>query len=258
MRLRAAAPLVAAALSAAGCASPPPRAVRLEVPPAVQRAPGWCAPASLSRALAVCGIEAGQAELAGRGGCTPDGGADVAAFCRSLRVYLALRGLSLVPLVETDARDALAIARRHDSEAARLGAAPLSRAGAASGGELALDALFAGADPEAMRRATASRLPRFRKAVARALSSGRPALWGVVLGIVPESGPAGAAARGGHVRLVTGFDPASGRVFYSDPWGPDCAEKEMAEADACAVTMSLWALEDGPGTAVLGPDRKGK
>ena len=258
MTLRAALSVLPAALAAAGCASAAPRAVRLQVPPVVQRAPGCCAPASLSRALAVCGVEATQADLARRGGCTPDGGADVAAFCRSLRVYLALRGLSLVPLVETDAALALSVARRHDSEAARLGAAPLARDGASSGGELALDALFAGADPEAMRRATAPRLPRFRRAVSRALSGGRPALWGVVLGIVPESGPAGATARGGHVRLVTGFDPASGRIFYSDPWGPDCAEKEMAEADACAVTMSLWALEDGPGTAVLAPDRKGK
>lgn len=248
----AAAAAFAAAFAVPGCVAPGPRSVRFDVPPDVQRAPGWCAPASLSRALAFSGIGVDQAELARRGGCTPDGGADVATFCRSLEVYLALRGLRLSPLFETDASAALALARRYDAEAAPAGDPPLASGAAASSGELALEELFSGAAAEPMRRASASRLPRFRRAVARALSCGRPALWGVVLGIVPESGPPGAAARGGHVRLVVGYDAGSRRVLYSDPWAPDCAVKEMDEADACAITMSLWALEDRPGPVVIG------
>lgn len=243
--------LVAAALAAAGCAAHRPAPVFVEAPPAVQRAPGWCAPASLSRALACAGVSVDQAELARRGGCTPDGGVDVATFCRALRTTLALRGLALSPLVETDPAAAFAVARRYDSEAHRLGLPPLSREGASAGGTLSLDAFFADARAEPMRLARAGELPRFRRAVRRALSRGRPALWGVVLGIVPEPGPAGAVVRGGHVRLLVGFDPDRGVVSYSDPWEPDCAAKEMPEADACAVTMSLWALEDRPGAVVV-------
>lgn len=249
MKARLAALLSAALV--AGCAAHRPAPVLVAAPPALQRAPGWCAPASLSRALACAGFSIDQAELARRGGCTPDGGVDVATFCRALRTTLALRGLALSPLLDTDPAAAFAIARRYDREAARLGFPPLSREGAAVGGTLSLDALFADARPEPMRLARAGELSRFRRAAARALSGGRPALWGVVLGIVPEPGPVGAVVRGGHVRLLVGFDPDRGVVSYSDPWAPDCAVKEMAEEDACAVTMSLWALEDRPGAVAL-------
>ena len=242
---------LASVVLVAGCAARRAAPVLVSAPPVVQRAPGWCAPASLSRALACAGVSIDQAELARRGGCTPDGGAAAAAFCRALRTTLALRGLALSPLVETDPSAALAIARRYDAEAEKLGLPPLSREGASAGGALSLDALFADARPEPMRRARAGELLRFRRAVARGLSRGRPALWGVVLGIVPEPGPIGAAARGGHVRLLVGFDPERGLVSYSDPWAPDCAVKEMPEEDACAVTMALWALEDRPGAVAI-------
>lgn len=249
MRARLAA--FAFVLLAAGCATRKTAPVLVSAPPLVQRAPGWCAPASLSRALACAGVSIDQAELARRGGCTPDGGADAAAFCRALRTTLALRGLALSPLVETTPSDALAIARRYDREASRLGLPRLSREGASDGGALSLEVLFADARAEPMRRARAGELPRFRRAVSRALSRGRPALWGVVLGIVPEPGPRGAVVRGGHVRMLVGFDPERGVVSFSDPWAPDCAVKEMPEEDACAVTMALWALEDRPGAVAI-------
>lgn len=240
-----------AAAAAGGCAAPPRSIAPLEPPPIVQRAPGWCAPASLARCLAAEGFEADQAKLARLGGCTPDGGVDVSSFCRSLKVYLALRGLALVPLVETSGPDALALAARYDEAAAARGLPPLRRDASKTGGVIVLDSLFAGADPAAMRAASIRRKPRFLRAVSRALSGGRPALWGVVLGIVPEPESAGMAQSGGHVRLITGYDESSHRIFYSDPWGPRCETKSMAEDDACAITMSLWALEDGPGEAVV-------
>ena len=197
------------------------------------------------------GYDVDQADLAARGGCTPDGGVDFSAFCRSLRVFLVLRGLELVPTFETDAASAMALADRYDLEAALSGKPLLARTGAMQGGNLILENLFAGAQAEEMRRATRGRVPAFRRAVRRAVSSGRPALWGVVLGIVPESGPSIKFFSGGHVRLLTGVDFERDVVFYSDPWGPDCATKTMPVADACAMTMSLWTLRKRPGPVVL-------
>ena len=254
------APAVAAVavFAAAGCSSTdPPPARPLDVPPVLQRAPGWCAPASLARCLAMEGFDIDQAELARRGRCTPDEGADMAEFCSALELFLALRGLRLVPVFQLDAAGALALAARYDEEAAALGIPPLDRAPGETGGAVVLDELFASAQLLPMRRASAPSLPAFRRAAARALAQGRPALWGVVLGIVPEPGPTGRAMRGGHVRLLTGYDRAGRRVFYSDPWTKDGGTKEMSEEDAIAITMEIWALrETGTGPLVPGkPER---
>lgn len=217
------------------------------VPSEVQRAPGWCAPATLARALAFEGAPATQEELAEAGGCAEDRGASLAAFYRGVAPLLAARGLRLRAWRGLDPAAAVALARAHDEAAAARGsAARLAPPDGAPAGDVDLEALFRGADPDALRTAAEPRLASFRSAVDRAIGSGHPLLWGVVLGIVPERGPNAPAAPGGHLRLLVGRDAAAGTVLYTDPWGPDCPVKAMPEADACAITMSLHSLEPAP------------
>ena len=86
----------------------------------------------------------------------------------------------------------------------------------------------------------------------REIAAGRPLLWGVVLGIVPEPHVAG-GSRAGHLRLVVGYEDGGGTILYSDPWGPDCAVKRMSAADACAITQSLHVLEGRSAGHAPGP-----
>jgi hypothetical protein len=110
-------------------------------------------------------------------------------------------------------------------------------------GHLDLAKTFETADIGLLRR-TFGRRERaaFRKAVQGGIDAGAPLIWGVVLGIAPEPelAPYG---RGGHLRLIIGYNAATEEILYADPWGPGHALKRMPLADAQAITMSLHRLK---------------
>ena len=241
--IRFAAFSVPLALLAAGCASPPPpRALIGGVPPIVQKSPAYCAPATLARALEFAGKPVPQGTLALCGGCTPDGGSDVAAFYRALEPLLRGKGLRLRAIVSVDPVRAFSLAREYNRLAKPRGLFPLAVPDAFVPATVDLGKLFGRADPAVLREAAAPRLSAFRRAVVREISSWRPMLWGVVLGVVPEPNVA-EGSRAGHLRLIVGYEDGGDTVLYSDPWAPDCPVKRMSAADACAITHALHVLE---------------
>lgn len=237
-------PLVA--VLAAGCASspPPPEAAALDVPAIVQKEPAYCAPATLARALAFAGRPVSQGILAAYGGSTAERGSDVDAFYRSLAPLLRKRGVRLRPIVSVDPVRAFSLARAYNRLAEPRGVFPLAVPDEFVSATVDLGRLFGRADPALLREAALPRLPAFERNVVREIAAGRPLLWGVVLGVVPEPSVAG-GSRAGHLRLIVGYENAGATVLYSDPWGPDCPVKRMASADACAITHSLHVLEPG-------------
>lgn len=237
---------VSAALAffAAGCASvpPPPDAAALVVPPVVQKEPAYCAPATLSRAMAFAGKPVPQGVLAAYGGCTAETGSDVDAFYRALAPLLREKGLRLRALVSVDPIRAFSLARAYNRLAEPRGVFPLAVPDDFVPATVDLGRLFGRADPALLREAAAPRLPAFERNVVREIAAGRPLLWGVVLGVVPEPNVAG-GSRAGHLRLIVGYEDGGATVLYSDPWAPDCPVKRMPSADACAITHSLHVLD---------------
>ena len=229
--------------------------LRVDAPPVVQSSPAYCAPASLSRALALEGVRADQEELARLGGCSPEQGAALDALCDRLSPWLRARGLRIRALSEMSAEKALDRARSYNLLAEDEGFPPLPLPVAGSHGPVELERLFEGARLDPMRRLSAPDLAAFRARVRAVLAGGRPLLWGVVLGIADEPCAPASVSRGGHLRLIVGHDPDDGLVLYSDPWGPDCPVRTMPDADACAITMSLRVLEPVPATADADVDR---
>lgn len=241
-------PSVLLVLFAAGCASPPPppESAALDgIPAIVQKTPVFCAPATLARAMAFAGKPVPQDVLAVYGGCTREGGADVDSFYRSLAPLLREKGLRLRPIVSVDPVRAFSLAREYNRLAKPRGVFPLAVPDDLVPATVDLGRLFGRADPVLLREAAAPRLPAFERNVVREIAAGRPLLWGVVLGVVPEPNVADGSLAG-HLRLIVGYEDGGGTVLYSDPWAPDCPVKRMASADACAVTQSLHVLEEGP------------
>lgn len=242
-------PALLPVLLAAGCASappPPPNALIGGVPAIVQKAPAYCAPATLARAMAFAGSPVPQGTLALYGGCTRGGGADIDAFYRALGPMLRGKGLRLRPVVSVDPVRAFSLAREYNRLARARGVFPLAVPDDLVPATVDLGRLFGRADPALLREAAAPRLPAFRANVRREVAAWRPLLWGVVLGIVPEPNVEG-GSRAGHLRLIVGYEDGGDTVLYSDPWAPDCPVKRMPAADACAITQSLHVLEPLPG-----------
>jgi hypothetical protein len=77
----------------------------------------------------------------------------------------------------------------------------------------------------------------FKENVKKYVSQGIPVVWGVMLGIVKE--PATPQMRGGHMRIIQGFNDKDESIIYSDSWGPKHAFKKLKWEDAWAMTLFL-------------------
>ena len=58
-----------------------------------------------------------------------------------------------------------------------------------------------------------SRYKDFKKGIIRSINLGRPLVWALQLGIIPENGIP--QASGDHMRLIIGYDEITEEVYYS-------------------------------------------
>ena len=207
------------------------------LPKVDQALPGYCAPAALECLLRHYGIPLDAETLAGFGQTRTDSGTNVQRLLDRLRGRLG--GLELRTHLGFDYARFERLAKAYNERAARAGA----KAVAWTPPVVDLGAAFQGADP-ALMRAAAMKQPgfrAFRRAVRDSVEAGHPLVWGVVLGIVPEPG-LGPRTRGGHLRLIVGYNRRSGEILYADMWGDAHACKRMPAEDAWAITMSLHSF----------------
>ncbi len=74
------------------------------------------------------------------------------------------------------------------------------------------------------------------------VDKGVPLLWGLMLGEKPEDPPLARQTRGGHMRMVIGYNLAKNQVLFTDSWGAGHELKRMALLDAYDVTMGLYSM----------------
>ncbi len=207
---------------------------------------GYCAPATLAGVMRYHGIDIDQHQIARDSGSSNDTGTDVEAMLRVIARSSDEHALTVETLIGFDYARYRRIMLRYNRLARRSGAKPLAFP---DSGALDLSAVFSDADIGVLRKTVRGRdTRRFARNVQRAIEADSPLIWGVVLGIAPE--PALAPySRGGHLRLITGINPRTREILYTDPWGPGQAHKRMPIDDAFAITMSLHTLRRNTGRA---------
>lgn len=100
------------------------------------------------------------------------------------------------------------------------------------------------ADPDVLRKVRAGKpadVEKWMKPVRAWINVGVPILWSLELGIVPEP-MRGSQSRGGHMRLIIGYDDETQMILFSDSWGAQHVCKEMPMADAAAVSKGRCIL----------------
>ncbi|MCM8535256.1 MAG: C39 family peptidase [Lentisphaeraceae bacterium] len=85
-----------------------------------------------------------------------------------------------------------------------------------------------------------SRYKDFKRGIIRLINKGQPVVWALMLGIIPESDVP--QARGGHMRLIIGYNEIEDIIFYTDSWGAGHELKAMKMTDAFWVSMALWEI----------------
>jgi hypothetical protein len=81
----------------------------------------------------------------------------------------------------------------------------------------------------------------FKSEISKNIATGVPVVWFVYLGLFPE--PHMWPMRGGHVRLIIGFNKQTGDILYTDTWGRGHELKRMSLEEAVTITLGLYIVK---------------
>ena len=211
------------------------------VPMVAQGDKGYCAAATLARLLAYYGIGSiDQHELAAAMGTDAEGGTSTSAEKKTMADCGRKFGLRLAEIDELGYHDYERLVKEYNSAARKRGAPRIENRG---GAPVVGGPFWQLADGPTLREARSGTPQKQRlwlKEARKYLDEGIPVVWGVYCGLLPERGAT--ATRGGHLRLLIGYDESASLVYYTDTWGPGHECKPMPLADAITITRSRFVL----------------
>ena len=216
------------------------RIVIQDIPMVDQGQKGYCVVATAARVFAYYGMDyVDQHELASLGNTSASGGTSTAEMAENLkkigaRFQIRIRVLDSL----TDYRDFNNILKSYNRAASKLKKEKVDS-------QTSWPAFWDNADGEVLKLARAgsqSQVDKWINSIRPYITAGIPVLWSVQLGIVPEPKRL-SQTRGGHLRLIIGFDEEKKTVIFSDSWGAEHTEKEMPVADAIAITTGRQVLQ---------------
>lgn len=218
------------------------RTTLANIPMVDQGDKGYCAAATMARLLDYFGLGSmDQHELAAAMSTDSAGGTSSVDLKQAMSDCGRKFGLRLVEIDDLDLHDYERLVKAYNQAARHHEAARIENR---SGLPVAGEAFWALADGETLRKARAETPQKQRawlKKVREYIDAGIPVVWSVYCGLVPESGNV-TVTRGGHLRLLVGYDEANSIVYFSDTWGPGHECKPMPLADAIAITRSRFAI----------------
>ncbi len=212
------------------------------VPMVDQGQKGYCANSTTERVLKYYGAEVNQHKLAQCARTAAGGGTSSDALLKAIKSMAGMLYLRVNVMLESDVRAFLSLMKDYNRAAKKLGKGeiPIPRGGTINGPAI-MDAM----DRDvflAARTANPSAVKKFQKDISTKIDRGIPLIWSVSLGFVPEK-PAIPQARGGHMRLIIGYNKKTSEVIYTDTWGRGHEFKKMDAGSAYAISKGLFSLE---------------
>ncbi|MEM1295288.1 MAG: C39 family peptidase [Verrucomicrobiota bacterium] len=99
-------------------------------------------------------------------------------------------------------------------------------------------------DPEVLKSArlkSTSGIKRFQSEIERSIEIGVPLLWTVTVGIYPEPKRI-SQTRGGHMRMIIGYNKTNNEIIFSDSWGAGHEFKRWGLEEAYCSTKGLYSV----------------
>lgn len=82
----------------------------------------------------------------------------------------------------------------------------------------------------------------YYKLITQHIDDGIPLLWAMELGLKPEEPEINQQARGGHMRIIIGYNQKDKKIIFTDSWGAGHEYKTMDAGDSIEVTRGLFVL----------------
>lgn len=196
---------------------------------------GYCVPATLARVFAYYGMDkVDQHALAAVCDSSADGGTSSRGMEQAMRdVCKQFRTKFIV--LDDYATNLKSVIEPYNKIAKREDKAPLTPMGD----------VFATADAGVLRQARAGKptqVNKWMKDIKKSIDSGTPVIWMVMLGIYKEEIGL-PQSRGGHARLIIGYNLKKKTIIYTDSWGAAHARKTIKAADAAAMTTGRYIIK---------------
>ena len=216
------------------------------VPMVDQGEKGYCAAATAERVLRYYGLEIDEHELAQMAGTTADGGTGTGAMIDAVaKIGNANRlGKNELYRADGDMRTFEKNLELYNQTAKRMRRPQIDIRQYTTGNMVDGNAISDAYDPDVLKAARlkqSAAFKRFMAGVKTQVDRGVPLFWGVTLGYVKE--PDIPQARGGHMRLITGYNEKTKEIIYTDTWGAGHEEKRMSQEDAWTITTALFFLK---------------
>ena len=227
------------------------------VPMVDQGMKGYCSAASAERVMRYYGLEVDEHEVAEAAGTSAEEGTSVRDMKNSVEAIGKRYKLATTVLYgdfEKSTRERIDglvnEARNYNKAAKKMKKAEIAESvyTKREGNMIMYDprALDAAMDPEVLKEmkvngAQKSKFTKFSKDIHQFVNMGVPLFWGVVLGTYPETDLP--QARGGHMRLIIGYNDKKKEILFTDTWGEGHELKRMPEDWAFAITHDAFFLK---------------
>jgi hypothetical protein len=211
-----------------------------DVPMVDQGQKGYCVVATTERVMRYYGNQVDANELAQVANSSAEGGTSNAAMLEALKKLGARLKIRIRELEQLDIRELVKLIAEYNRAAKKAGASPIPDQGQMIDVGVVYDSMKAEVLKDVKTKNKAD-LGRFQREVQARVDQGVPLLWSVMLGIVTET--RASQGRGGHMRLIIGYNPKTQEILYTDSWGAGHELKRMPADDAWTITTGLTTIE---------------
>ena len=208
------------------------------IPMVDQGQKGYCAAAVMARLLEYYGLGTmDQHEMAATMNTSATGGTSMSAMKSAMATCGRKFGMRMETIDELDSRDYEHMLKDYNRATRQYGTQKIETP---RGVIIGPDTFWLMTDVEtllASRTAPPDKLKAWVAKMKRYVDVGVPVIWFVTCGLVSDN-----EQRGGHMRLIVGYDDVAGMIYYSDTWGPGHECKAMSVQDAYAITRGRFVL----------------
>ncbi len=210
------------------------------IPMVDQGQKGYCVVATASRVFQYYDINVDQHEMAQIADSSAEGGTSSVGMIKALE---DISGRFKVRIKTHDAMeydDMIELAEDYNKAADRADKPPLP-----IGNNINLWYHFDQFDPEvlkATRLRSSAGIKRFQKEIERTIDAGIPLLWTVTVGIFEEPKRI-SQSRGGHMRMIIGYNTANNEIIFTDSWGAGHEFKRWGIEEAFCSTKGIYSIQ---------------
>ncbi len=212
-----------------------------DIPMVDQGEKGYCAAATAERVLRYFGRPIDQHQVAQIADTARDKGTSLDGMLGALRAIGQRCQLDVRPIQEFDWTEVVRLLKDYNRVATAKRKPQIE-----FGQTIELGEVYGAMEPGLLRQARArdaQGIARFRQQIMQYTAAGVPLVWGVMVGLYPETPPLRVRGAFGHIRLIVGLNAKTDEILYSDSWGSGHECKRMPISDAWAMTVSLHVVK---------------